>query len=98
MDERGSRENFTRMGSLGIEEEYYVVDDAGRPTAGTDTLVYESDPPEILEGRLDHELFKCVIESQTPTIPPDGDPRAALLEGREALRLDGAGARLVGDL
>ena len=85
MDERGSRENFTRAGTLGIEEEYYVVDRQGRPTSGTDELVYESDPPELLEGRLDHELFKCVIESQTPTIEPDGDPREHLVAVREAL-------------
>jgi len=91
MDERGSRENFTRMGTLGIEEEYYVVDGQGRPTSGTDTLVYGSDPPGVLEGRLDHELFKCVIEAQTPTIEPDGDPRGALVEMREAL-VDHAGA------
>ena len=85
MDERGSRERFTRAGTLGIEEEYYVVDDQGRPTSGTDELVYESDPPELLAGRLDHELFKCVIESQTPTIEPDEDPREHLLAVREAL-------------
>ncbi|PSP32588.1 carboxylate--amine ligase [Halobacteriales archaeon QH_10_67_22] len=85
MDERGSREAFTRMGTLGIEEEYYVVDEHGRPTSGTDELVYDSTPPEILDGRLDHELFKCVIEAQTPTIEPDGDPRAHLLAVREAL-------------
>ena len=85
MDERGSRENFTRAGTLGIEEEYYVVDRQGRPTSGTDELVYESDPPEVLDGRLDHELFKCVIESQTPTIEPDEDPREHLVAMREAL-------------
>ncbi len=66
--EGGAAENFTRMGTLGIEEEFYVVDERGRPTSGTDTLVYESEPPEILEERLDHELFKCVIETQTPLI------------------------------
>ncbi|EMA39735.1 glutamate--cysteine ligase [Halococcus hamelinensis] len=63
----GSAENFTRMGTVGIEEEFYVVDERGRPTSGTDELVYETDPPPILDGRLDHELFKCVIETQTPT-------------------------------
>ncbi|WP_207588777.1 glutamate--cysteine ligase [Halomontanus rarus] len=83
--ERGSPESFTRMGTLGIEEECFVVDERGRPTSGTDELVYESDPPEILEGRLDHELFKFVIETQTPLIErPDG-ARAALLSIREAL-------------
>ncbi|SEO92576.1 carboxylate-amine ligase [Halorientalis persicus] len=68
MDRRGSSETFTRMGTLGIEEEFFVVDDRNRPTSGTDELVYETEPPEILDGRLDHELFKCVIETQTPTI------------------------------
>jgi carboxylate-amine ligase len=64
----GSVDAFTELGTLGVEEEFFVVDAAGRPTAGTDELVYESDPPEVLEGRLDHELFKCVIETQTPTL------------------------------
>ncbi|MFC7142551.1 glutamate--cysteine ligase [Halosimplex aquaticum] len=85
MDERGSRDAFSRMGTIGIEEEYYVVDEDGRPTSGTDELVYESDPPELLEGRLDHELFKCVIESQTPVIEDPTDAREHLLAIREAL-------------
>jgi carboxylate-amine ligase len=85
MDERGSRERFDRAGTLGIEEEYYVVDEYGRPTSGTDTLVYGSDPPDVLAGRLDHELFKCVIEAQTPRIEPDEDPREHLVAMREAL-------------
>ena len=68
MEELGSAEAFDRMGSLGIEEEFYVVDAAGRPTSGTDELVYESEPPEILRDRLDHELFKCIVETQTPTL------------------------------
>jgi len=87
MDERGSAEAFDRMGTLGIEEEFYVVDEDGRPTSGTDTLVYESEPPEILDGRLDHELFKCVIETQTPTIGADDldEAREQLLAVREAL-------------
>ena len=67
MDE-GSAEEFDTLGTLGIEEEFFVVDDAGRPESGTDELVYETEPPEILEGRLDHELFKFVVETQTPTI------------------------------
>jgi carboxylate-amine ligase len=83
--ERGDASNFTRMGTLGIEEEFYVVDDVGRPTSGTDALVYEADPPEILEGRLDHELFKCVVETQTPTIEDPADARETLLAVRDAL-------------
>ncbi|WP_049900285.1 glutamate--cysteine ligase [Natrinema sp. J7-1] len=83
--ERGSRESFTRMGTLGIEEECFVVDDDGRPTSGTDELVYEHDPPEILADRLDHELFKFVIETQTPLIETPADARDSLLEIRQAL-------------
>ncbi len=83
--ERGSSEAFTRMGTLGIEEECFVVDEVGRPTSGTDELVYESDPPEILEDRLDHELFKFVIETQTPVIERPEEAREALLAIREAL-------------
>jgi carboxylate-amine ligase len=76
---------FSEMGTLGIEEEFYVVDDRGRPASGTDELVYGRDPPELLEGRLDHELFKCVIETQTPTIEDPSDAREQLLAVREAL-------------
>ena len=83
--ERGDPENFTRMGTLGIEEEFYVVDEHGRPTSGTDDLVYRHDPPAILEDRLDHELFKCVIETQTPLIEDHSEASEKLLAVREAL-------------
>ncbi len=83
--ELGSRDAFDRMGTLGIEEEFYVVDERGRPTAGTDELVYESEPPAILDGRLDHELFKCVIETQTPTLESMPEARDAVESVRNAL-------------
>ncbi|MFD1515372.1 glutamate--cysteine ligase [Halomarina rubra] len=85
MEELGSADAFDRMGTLGIEEEFFVVDAEGRPTSGTDELVYESDPPAILTDRLDHELFKCVIETQTPTIDGLADATDALAEVRDAL-------------
>ncbi|MFB6267971.1 MAG: glutamate--cysteine ligase [Halodesulfurarchaeum sp.] len=73
----GSRAHFTELGTVGVEEEYFVVDDDGMPVAGTDELVYEGDPPAPLEDRLDHELFKFVIEARTPTLPgPDAAPDA----------------------
>ncbi|MFB6189232.1 MAG: glutamate--cysteine ligase [Halapricum sp.] len=81
----GSESPFTRLGTLGIEEEFYVVDETGRPTSGTDTLVYETDPPAVLEDRLDHELFKTVIEIQTRLIEDPANAREALLEVRNAL-------------
>jgi len=83
--ELGSAENFDRSGTLGIEEEFFVVDDAGRPTSGTDELVYGSEPPAILADRLDHELFKCVIETQTPLIESLDEAPGVLREVREAL-------------
>jgi len=85
MEETGSAAAFDRMGTLGIEEEFYVVDEHGRPTSGSDELVYESEPPAILDGRLDHELFKTVIETQTPTLDGLSDAPDALIEVRNAL-------------
>jgi carboxylate-amine ligase len=89
--EEAPAESFTQTGTLGVEEEFFVVDDRGRPTAGTDELVYESDPPDLLDGRLDHELFKCIIEADTPLIEDPGDVaetvravRAALVDHAEA--------------
>ncbi len=83
--ECGSPKSFTQMGTLGIEEETFIVDDRGRPTSGTDELVYEREPPALLEGRLDHELFKFVIETQTPVIRSLGDARETLCAIRQAL-------------
>jgi len=83
--ESGSESPFTRLGTLGIEEEFFVVDGSGRPTAGTDQLVYSSQPPAILQDRLDHELFKAVIEIQTPILDGLGEAREQLLAVRNAL-------------
>jgi len=85
MEELGSAEAFDRAGTVGVEEEFFVVDAAGRPVSGTDTLVYGSDPPEILTDRLDHELFKCVIETQTPTADSLGEIDEAVRAVRAAL-------------
>ncbi|WP_229112316.1 glutamate--cysteine ligase [Halapricum desulfuricans] len=81
----GTESPFTRLGTLGVEEEFYVVDDAGRPTAGSDELVYESDLPPVLDDRIDHELFKTVIETRTRLIEAPENAREAVLEVRDAL-------------
>jgi carboxylate-amine ligase len=83
--EGGDPENFDRLGTLGIEEEFFVVDADGRPVSGTDDLVYESDPPALLDGRLDHELFKCILETQTPLIEDPGEAGPTLRSVRRAL-------------
>jgi len=78
------------------------VNGDGRPTSGSDQLVYgDREPPEPLAGRIDHELFKFVIETQTPLIE---DPtavrehvstvREALVEHAESYDLRVAGAGL----
>ncbi|CCQ36442.1 glutamate--cysteine ligase [Natronomonas moolapensis 8.8.11] len=81
----GSRDAFDRAGTLGIEEEFFIVDADGRPTSGIDELVYGSEPPELLEGRLDHELFRFVIETQTPTVDSLRAAHEALDDVRSAL-------------
>ena len=81
----GSGEAFTELGTLGIEEEFFIVDGAGRPASGTDELVYETEPPPILEDRLDHELFTFVIETQTPLIEDPSEAAAIHGSVRDAL-------------
>ena len=81
----GSPEAFAEMGTLGVEEEFFVVDERGVPTAGSDELVYGGDPPELLAGRLDHELFKFVVETQTPKLDGPGDAPAVIRDVRAAL-------------
>ncbi len=83
--ELGSRDAFERMGTLGIEEEFFIVDAEGRPTSGTDQLVYGSEPPDAVPDGFDHELFKCTIEAQTPLLEGPEGARDALAVVREAL-------------
>jgi len=83
--ETGASEPFTRMGTLGIEEEFYIVDDGGRPVSGIEELIYDSEPPELLQDRLDHELFQCTIETQTPLIESPAEAGSTLRAVREAL-------------
>ena len=97
----GSRDAFDRAGTLGIEEEFFIVGADGRPTSGIDELVYGSESPELLEGRLDHELFRFVIETQTPTVDSLeaahealGDVRGALVEHANRHGFDIAAAGL----
>ncbi|MGB9986174.1 glutamate--cysteine ligase [Salarchaeum japonicum] len=81
----GSRDAFTELGTLGVEEEFFVVDESGVPTAGSDQLVYDGDPPALLDDRLDHELFKFVVETQTPRLDGLADASDAIRDVREAL-------------
>jgi len=81
----GSRSAFAEMGTLGVEEEFFVVDAEGRPTAGSDELVYEREPPAVLDGKIDHELFKFVLETQIPKLSSVDAAPAQVRETRTAL-------------
>ncbi len=83
--EVGDASSFTQLGTIGIEEEFFIVDESGNPVSGTDELVYETEPPALLKDRLDHELFKFVIETQTPIIERPGDAADILADVRSAL-------------
>jgi carboxylate-amine ligase len=83
--ERGSPDAFAEQGTLGVEEEFFVVDESGYPVSGSDELVYEGERPELLADRLDHELFKTVIETQTPKSTDLADARENVHAVREAL-------------
>jgi uncharacterized enzyme len=83
--ETGSGDVFSRSGTIGIEEEFFIVNEAGRPVSGIQELIYDSEPPELLQDRLDHELFQCTIETQTPIIDDLSDAESTLLSIREAL-------------
>ena len=81
----GSADAFDRMGTLGVEEEFYIVDERGRPTSGISDLVYDHPPTGILEDRIDHELFQFTIETQTPLIEDIDSVGSVVREVREAL-------------
>lgn len=81
----GSRESFAEMGTIGVEEEFFVVDETGEPVPGSDELVYEADLPPVLEDRLDHELFKFVLETQTAKISDPDDAPDEIRRVRDAL-------------
>lgn len=84
MDEGGS-DPFGTEGTIGIEEEFFLVDESGLPVGGIDELCYEHEPPPILEDRLDHELFTFVIETQTPVIESLDTAPEVLSSVRDAL-------------
>ncbi len=83
--ELGSAAAFDRMGTLGVEEEFYIVDQRARPTSGIQDLVYDHPPSGILDDRIDHELFQCTIETQTPMIDDVDAVGDAVREVRGAL-------------
>ncbi|MDY6778655.1 MAG: glutamate--cysteine ligase [Candidatus Nanohaloarchaea archaeon] len=55
---------FMTDGTLGVEEEFYAVDpNTLEPVSASDDLL--QNPPGQLEGKIDVELFKCILELRT---------------------------------
>jgi carboxylate-amine ligase len=77
---------FDELGTVGVEEEYFVVDSDGVPTAGSDQLVYENDAPEPITGDVDHELFKFVIETRTKKLDSPVEAPEAVRTVRKTLQ------------
>jgi carboxylate-amine ligase len=63
-----AEDNFARMGTLGVEEEFFVVDAEGWPTDRVDALV-DGEPPAALAGSLDREAYDCTVETKTEVCP-----------------------------
>ncbi|MDZ7688847.1 MAG: glutamate--cysteine ligase [Halobacteriales archaeon] len=60
------REAFDETGTLGVEEEYFVVDaETHEPVPASDILIDDADIPAELEGHVGTELFKFVFETTT---------------------------------
>ena len=83
----GSAANFNKFGTLGIEEEYFVVDSSGKPVNTTGQLIEGSDAPGFLKNNIDNELFKFIIECRTPISNNLNDAKSALSEMRENIQL-----------
>jgi carboxylate-amine ligase len=81
----GSPDAFDQMGTLGVEEEFYIVDAEGRPASGISELVYDSPPEGVLGDRIDHELFRFTVETQTPLIADPASAESKVTAVREAL-------------
>ena len=82
----GSATNFNKLGTLGIEEEYFIVDSMGKPVNTTSLLAEGSDAPGFLKNNIDHELFKFIIECRTPVSKNLKEANSALLKMREDIR------------
>ncbi|WP_336002491.1 glutamate--cysteine ligase [Halorientalis halophila] len=71
--------SFTRLGTLGVEEEFYLVDANGRPAHGASRLVHGSLPSELAD-QIETEVYDCLVETKTDVC----DDAAAL--GRQVRR------------
>ncbi len=82
------RTAFDETGTLGVEEEYFVVDaETLEPVPASDTLIDDHDVelPEELQGHVGTELFKFVFETTTEKTETLEDAREEMERKRAAL-------------
>lgn len=76
---------FTASGTIGTEEEFFIIDpDTLRPVDAAEELM--EDPPGPLEDHLDTELFGCTIEVQAHISDSIADAQQELRSQRDALQ------------
>ncbi|WP_029601713.1 glutamate--cysteine ligase [Halococcus hamelinensis] len=78
-------DEFVDIGTLGVEEEFFAIDGDGYPTGAVDELIADGDPPPVLDGRLDREMFKCIVETKTPVCEDLAAAHDRVVAIREAL-------------
>jgi len=80
------REAFDETGTLGVEEEYFVVDaETLEPVPASDTLLDNADVPAELRGHVGTELFKFVFETTTEKTETLEEAREEMERKRSAL-------------
>ncbi|MFP4174315.1 MAG: glutamate--cysteine ligase [Halobacteriales archaeon] len=78
------REAFDERGTVGVEEEYFVVDaETLEPVPAADVLF--DDVPDELDGHVGTELFKFVFETTTEKAETLEEARAEMRRKRAAL-------------
>ena len=79
----GSLDNFCTMGTLGIEEEYFVVDSNGLPINDTEKFMSDTNYSSYLSNRVDYELFKFIVECSTPIASSLNEAKSSLYDMRK---------------
>ena len=80
-----AREAFQRSGTLGVEEEMYLVDRYRRPTGAVEAFLRRTTGQHPVRHRLDHETFDCILETETRICRGVDDVRRDVRATRDSL-------------
>ena len=81
----GEGEAFTTQGTLGVEEELYLVDRAGRPTGGVQSFLEATAGQHPVTDRLDTETYDCIVETKSTVCGDVSELHRDIEETRSAL-------------